>query len=288
MALWQTRFVISQLAEAADHPAIEPLVVSTEADRRLDLAISQLGGKGAFAKEVQAAVLEGRADLAVHSAKDLPSTSPPGLVIGAVLERHDPRDALVGATLAELGPGARVGTGSPRRRAQLAWLRPDLTFGEVRGNVNTRLAKLDAGQTDVLVLALAGLQRLGMAERVSEVLSPEVMLPQVAQGTLAIECREDDEVALALLARLEHAPTRRSFDAERAFLATLGGDCYLPAGAHATHLGDGRLQLEAMLASLDGHVILRHSVVGPEPATLGTEAASYLLDRAGGRELLER
>jgi hydroxymethylbilane synthase len=288
MALWQTHFVISLLAASPEHPPVEPLVVSTEADRRLDLAISQLGGKGAFAKEVQAAVLDGRADLAVHSAKDLPSVSPEGLLIAAVLARHDPRDALVGRTLAQLGPGARVGTGSPRRRAQLAWLRPDLTFAEVRGNVNTRLGKLDAGQVDALVLALAGLQRLEMTGRVAEVLPTDVMLPQVAQGTLAVECRADDPATRALLAGIEHPPTRRTFEAERSFLATLGGDCYLPAGAHATITPDGRLQIEALLASLDGHVVLRHSCMGDEPARLGAEAALYLLDRAGGRELLDR
>ena len=152
-----------------------------------------MGGKGAFAREVQAAVLDGRADLAVHSGKDLPSTSPEGLVVAAVLERHDPRDVIVGGRLAELPPGARVGTGSLRRRAQLAWLRPDLTFAEVRGNVGTRLAKLDRGDVDVLVLALAGLRRLGLeAERTTDVLDVEVMVPQVAQGTLAVECRADD------------------------------------------------------------------------------------------------
>ena len=233
MARWQTDHVIALLRDRARSEA-EPLVVSTEADRRLDLAISELGGKGAFAREVQAAVLDGRADLAVHSGKDLPSTSPDGLVVAAVLERHDPRDVVVGGRLADLPPGALVGTGSPRRRAQLAWMRPDLTFAEVRGNVGTRLAKLDRGEVDVLVLALAGLQRLGLeSERPTDVLDVGVMVPQVAQGTLAVECRADDGPTRELLATLEHAPTRRTFEAERAFLAALGGDCYLPAGAHA-------------------------------------------------------
>jgi hydroxymethylbilane synthase len=295
MARWQTEHVI-ELLRARTASAAEALVISTEADRRLDLAISQLGGKGAFAREVQAAVLDGRADLAVHSGKDLPSTSPDGLVVGAVLERHDPRDVVVGGRLAELPPGARVGTGSPRRRAQLAWMRPDLTFTEVRGNVGTRLGKLDRGEIDVLVLALAGLRRLGLdRQRPAEVLDVTVMVPQVAQGTLAVECRADDRSTRELLAALEHPPTRRTFDAERSFLAALGGDCYLPAGAHARPAtGDGprleldlALELEAMIASPDGHVVLRHRVVGDDPATLGAAAAEFLLERAGGRQLLD-
>jgi hydroxymethylbilane synthase len=298
MALWQTRYVISLLVGRDDAagaagepgvpPTVEPLVVSTEADRRLDLAIAQLGGKGAFAKEVQAAVLDGRADLAVHSAKDLPSVTPPGLVVAAVLARDDPRDALVGARLDDLPPGARLGTGSPRRRAQLAWLRPDLTFGEVRGNVNTRLARLDAGAADALVLAKSGLERLGLVGRVTEVLEPAVMLPQVAQGILAVECREDDEATRSLLAALDDPPTRRAFDAERAFLVAVGGDCYLPAGAYARELDGGVIEVEGLLASLDGHVVLRHRTRGADPAAVGGEVARFLLDDSGGRDLLDR
>jgi hydroxymethylbilane synthase len=274
-----------------DRSAVEALVVQTVADRRLDLAISQLGGKGAFAREVQAAVLDGRADLAVHSGKDLPSATPEGLVVAAVLARHDPRDCLVGARLADLSPGSLVGTGSPRRRAQLAWLRPDLCFRDVRGNVGTRLAKLDRGEVDVLVLAYAGLRRLGLAEdRPLEVLEPDVMVPQVAQGTLVVECRADDAATRDLLSSLDDPATRRTFDAERSFLAALGGDCSLPAGAFARLgvAGDGAgISLEAMIASLDGHVVLRHRLAGDDPAALGAEAASFLLDRAGGRHLLE-
>jgi len=295
MARWQTDHVIALLRDRARSEA-EALVVSTEADRRLDLAISDLGGKGAFAREVQAAVFDGRADVAVHSGKDLPSTSPEGLVVAAVLERHDPRDVVVGGRLADLPPGALVGTGSPRRRAQLAWMRPDLTFAEVRGNVGTRLGKLDRGEVDVLVLALAGLQRLGLdGERPADVLDVGVMVPQVAQGTLAVECRADDGPTRELLAALEHAPTRRTFEAERAFLAALGGDCYLPAGAHARPVaadggreaGGSELELEAMIASPDGHVVLRHRVRGEDPPALGAAAAAFLLDEAGGRQLLD-
>jgi hydroxymethylbilane synthase len=189
--------------------------------------------------------------------------------------------------MADLLPGALVGTGSPRRRAQLSWLRPDLTFAEVRGNVGTRLAKLDRGDVDVLVLALAGLRRLGLdGDRPAEVLEPDVMVPQVAQGTLAVECRADDGPTRALLAPLDHAPTRRTFEAERSFLAALGGDCYLPAGAYA-RLDDDAVAMEALIASPDGHVVLRHRVRGTEPGALGAEAAAFLLERAGGRRLLE-
>jgi len=291
MARWQTDHVIGCLAGRHGQRVVEALVVSTEADRRLDLAIAELGGKGAFAKEVQMAVLDGRADMAIHSAKDLPSTTPPGLVVAAVLERHDPRDALVGCRLGELPPGARVGTGSPRRRAQLAWLRPDLTFAEVRGNVGTRLGRLDEGRVDALVLAVSGLRRLGLGDRVAEVLEPSVMLPQVAQGTLCVECREDDVSTRTLLAGLDDAATRSAFEAERSFLVALGGDCYLPAGALATPAREGHVdlvELEGMIASLDGHVVLRHRAQGPDPSALGPELAADLLDRSGGRELLER
>src|SRR5207244_454712 len=183
---------------------------------------------------VQAAVLDGRADVAVHSAKDLPPGSADGLVIAAIPERDDSRDALVGSTLEGLPVGARVGTGSVRRRAQLAGLRPDLTFASLRGNIDTRLAKADA--FGAIVMAAAALERLGRRPAVAEVLDPSVLLPQVAQGALAVECREDDGETRAALAAIEHEPSRRAVDAERAFLAELGGGCDLPVGAYATPL----------------------------------------------------
>ncbi len=287
MALWQTRFVAAQLASSGLGVALEEVVVKTEGDRRLDLPIAELGGKGVFAKEVQAAVLDGRADIAVHSGKDLPSTTPEGLVVAAVLERHDPRDALVGCALADLAPGARVATGSPRRRSQLAWLRPDLTFIEIRGNVGTRLSR--AGEVDALVLAAAGLDRLGLSERIAERLEPSVMLPQVAQGTLVVECRAGDLATLAAVAAIDHAPTRRGFDAERGFLVELGGDCNLPAGAFATLVGEGlecEIVLVAMLASLNGQTLLRTTRRGTDPSALGRDAARELMDEVGGAELL--
>jgi hydroxymethylbilane synthase len=263
------------------HTGADLVVVETTGDRRLDVAIHDLGGQGVFVKEVQAAVLDGRADLAVHSAKDLPSTPTPGLVIAAVPERGDPRDALVGCPLAELRPGARVATGSVRRRSQLAALRPDLTFEGLRGNVGTRVARAGTAGVDAVVVAAAALVRLGIADRAAEVLSVELLLPQVAQGALAVECRADDDEALERLAALEHGPSRWAVDAERAFLAALGSGCDLPVGAHAT---DGRLT--GLLCSLDGRILLRHTLSGTEPGPLGRAMADHLVRGAGGAALL--
>lgn len=279
LAVWQANHVASLLDERC-----ELVRVDTVGDRRQDVAIWEMGGKGVFVKEVQAAVLDGRADLAVHSGKDLPSGTVDGLVLAAVPERGDARDALVGCRLDELPVGGRVATGSVRRRAQLADLRTDLTFAGLRGNIATRLAK--AGGFDAIVVAAVALERLGLADRIAEVLEPSVLLPQVAQGALALECRADDDEARAALAAIEHEPSRRAVDAERGFLAELGGDCSLPAGAHATVGGDGSIVLDALLASPDGHVVLRHRVTGDEPEGLGRAAARYLLEN-GGAALLD-
>jgi hydroxymethylbilane synthase len=264
---------------------VETVVVETTGDRRTDVPIAQIGGRGVFVKEVQAAVLDGRADFAVHSAKDLQSTPTDGLVIGAVPERDDPRDALVGSTLDGLAPGAQVATGSVRRRAQLAWRRPDLTFAELRGNIGTRLDK--ASDYAAIVVAFAALRRLGRADAATEVLEPSVMVPQVAQGALAVECRAGDAATLAQLQAIEHVPSRQAVDAERSFLAELGGGCDLPVGAHATVDGGGVIWLTALLASLDGRIVLRHDASGDDPVAVGRDAALYLLDKAGGRALLD-
>jgi hydroxymethylbilane synthase len=257
---------------------VELVVVDTEGDRRLDVPIAELGGKGVFAKEVQAAVLDGRADLAVHSAKDLPAVTLAGLVLAAVPERGEPRDALVGSTLAGLPAAATVATGSRRRRVQLAEPRPDLRFAELRGNMRTRLAK--AGGFDAIVVAAVALQRLGLGEHLAEVLSADAMVPQVGQGALAAECRAGDDATLARLAAIEHGPSRRRVDAERAFLAELGGDCELPAGAHATIVSGDGLHLAAVLAD-DAGTVHRHAAEGDDPTALGTEVARHLRDRAG-------
>jgi hydroxymethylbilane synthase len=279
LARAQTDLVIELLGVDA-----EPVVVDTVGDRRTDVPIWELGGRGVFAKEVQAAVLDGRADFAVHSAKDLPSTTPDGLTIAAVPERADARDALVGQRFDSLPPGARIGTGSVRRRAQLAWLRPDLTFAGLRGNMDTRLSK--AGDFAAIVVATAALDRLGRTPEITDVLPPGLLVPQVGQGALAVECRAGDGATLEALASIEHAPSRRAVDAERAWLAEVGGGCDLPVGAHATLDREGRLTLTAMVGTSDGRVMLRDSDAGDDPVALGRRLARHLLDDAGGSSLL--
>lgn len=277
LAIWQTEHVIDRLRAVDPEVIVDVVLVDTHGDRRLDVPIWELGGKGVFAKEVQATVLDGEADLAVHSAKDLPSTSVPGLVLAAVPERGDPRDALVGSTLAALPDGAEVATGSLRRQVELQRHRPDLRFVSLRGNMQTRLAK--AADHHAVVVAATALDRLGLADQIAERLSTDTMLPQVAQGALAVECREGDDELRALLARIEHGPTRRCVDAERAFLEELGGDCSLPAAAHAVLQGD-ELHIRGFLASPDGQVMHRHEVSGADPS-LGAEVARHLLERGG-------
>ena len=282
LALWQTRHVASLLAPSGIE--IEEVVVSTSGDRRQDIPIHEMGGKGVFVKEVQAAVLDGRADIAVHSMKDLPSGTPDGLVLGAVPARADARDVLIGARLADLAEGAVVASGSVRRRAQLAALRPDLRFEELRGNIATRLDK--AASFDAIVMAAAALDRLGEAPEVVDRLPVETMLPQVGQGALAIECRVDDEATRTALAGIEDAEARILTDAERAFLAELGGDCDLPAGAHAIREG-GEIRLRSLLAAPDGSTVLHDDRAGADPEPLGRGAARALLDN-GGLALLGR
>lgn len=277
LARWQTAHIAGLLRAVDPSVEVEVVVVETFGDRRQDLPISSMGGKGVFAKEVQAAVLDGRADLAVHSAKDLPSVGPDGLVLAAIPERGDPRDALVGSTLSGLPRGATVATGSNRRRVQLAEHRPDLRFAQLRGNMATRLAKATA--FDAIVVAAVALERLGLSDHIAEVLEPGVLLPQVGQGALAVECRNDDTVTADLLAAIEHGPSRRRVDAERAFLVELGGDCDLPAGAFAVEQSaGGALRLDALLASPDHATVWRRSAEGSDPAALGTAVARSLLE----------
>lgn len=281
LALWQTRHVARLLGRP-----IEEVVVSTVGDRNTDVPIHTMGGKGVFVKEVQAAVLDGRADFAVHSGKDLPAITPDGLSLVAVPARADARDALVGSTWDALPVGARVATGSVRRRAQLAWHRPDLVFFELRGNIQTRLEKLDSAGFDAIVMAAAAIDRLELdLTPTVDRLDPAVMVPQVAQGALAIECRSDDAAAIAALAAIEDPLTRRVVDAERAFLHELGGDCDLPAGAHAVLVGD-EIELVGMLSSLDGRVLIRERRRSADADGLGRGVARHLLDDAGGTELL--
>ncbi|MFN8050183.1 MAG: hydroxymethylbilane synthase [Acidimicrobiales bacterium] len=272
LALWQANHVAAALRSADPGVEVELVIISTEGDRRTDVPLAMIGGKGVFVKEVQAAVLDGRADIAVHSAKDLPAITPDGLVIAAVPERADARDALVGARLAELPAGGVVATGSPRRRAQLADLRPDLRFEELRGNIDTRLAK--AAGFSAIVMAAAALDRLDRHPDVVDLLDVDLMVPQVGQGALAVECRSDDADTISALALLDDAATRRAVTAERSFLERLGGDCDLPAGAHATLGPSGVITLRGVLG--DGPMS-RFTSTGDDPGALGVAVAEELL-----------
>ena len=281
LALWQARWVAAQLS-AAGHPCrIE--IVKTTGDKITDVPLAKVGTKGLFTKEIEEALLDGRADLAVHSLKDLPTELPEGLVLAAVPEREDPRDAVVGRKLADLPPGARVGTSSLRRAAQLRQLRPDLQVESVRGNLDTRLRKLDEGQYDAILLAAAGLKRLGWGDRIAEILPPEQMCPAVGQGALAIETRAGfEKVAL-----LDHAETHTAVMAERAVLAALGGGCQVPIGAYAT-VSEGHIRLLAIVAAPDGSRVIRAEADGEaaDAADIGARLAADLLQR-GAREILE-
>jgi hydroxymethylbilane synthase len=238
-----------------------------------------VGGKGAFLKEIEEALLAREVDLAVHSLKDVPTSLPAGLHLCAFLERADPRDALISRTgvgLEALPSGARVGTTSLRRQAQLRARRPDLQIHDLRGNVDTRLRRLQAGDFDAILLAMAGLTRLGRAAEVSEALAPEVLLPAPGQGAIALECRLDDATTAAAAAALHHVPTAAAVQAERAFLAALGGGCNVPLGAFAEPHAEG-LRLRALVAREDGSAVLRSERVGPEPVALGQALAQELL-----------
>ena len=276
LALWQARWVARKLEELGQACRIE--IVRTTGDKITDAPLAKVGGKGLFTKEIEEALLEGRVDLAVHSLKDLPTAVPRGLCLAAVPERGDPRDAVVGRRLAELPAGARVGTSSLRRAAQLRALRPDLGVEPVRGNLDTRLRKLSEGQYDALVLAAAGLERMGWQERVAEYLPLEVMCPAVGQGALAIETREDSGEAQRWCARLDHAETRACVTAERALLAALGGGCQVPIAGYAWMEG-GRLRLLGVVASPDGGNLVRREISGAptEARELGEELARQLL-----------
>jgi hydroxymethylbilane synthase len=290
LALWQAEHVAALLRRA--HPALEIELVPmlTQGDRILDRSLAAIGGKGLFIKELEVALEERRADIAVHSMKDLPGDLPGGLGIAAVLERADARDALLtpAGGLGALRRGARVGTSSLRRQAQLLAVRPDINIETLRGNVDTRLRRLDDGEMDAIVLACAGLIRLGLESRITERLDPNICLPAVAQGVIGIECRNDDARTRSLLGVLDHPATRVAMDAERAFAHRLGGSCQSPIAAHARRDGS-RLLLEGLVAEPDGTRLLRDTLSGSidAPADLGRRLAEKIL-AAGAGALLER
>lgn len=290
LALWQAEHVAARLAAAHAGLVISLVPIVTEGDRIQDRSLAAAGGKGLFIKELENAMQAGEADIAVHSMKDMPSELSSGFVIGAALERGDPRDAFVSArhdSLSDLPRGARVGTSSLRRQCQLLHARPDIEIVVLRGNVETRLRKLDAGECDATVLAAAGLERLGLEARVRAHLATRQMLPAVGQGVIGIECAAGQDGILALMRPLEHAASRTALEAERAFSARLGGSCQSPIAAHAT-LDGGTLYLRGLVGSPDGRTIFADDISGPaiDAVGLGTVLASRLLD-TGAEELLK-
>jgi hydroxymethylbilane synthase len=298
LALWQAEHVSALLRAAHPELEIELVPLLTQGDRIQDRTLAAIGGKGLFIKELEVALEELRADIAVHSMKDVPADLPEGLIIGAVLKRADPRDALVTtsgiARLEDLPHGAVVGTSSLRRQAQIRALRPDLDIESLRGNVDTRLRKLDTGQEtggkrmDAMVLACAGLIRLGQESRITARLDPKVCLPAVTQGVIGIECRQSDSRTVDFLRALEDPATRKVMDAERAFAARLGGSCQSPIAAYA-ELDADRITLRGLVAEPDGSRLLRDTASGSaeNPAALGRQLAERIL-AAGAGPLLER
>ena len=291
LALWQAEYIAAEIEKQYPTVRVELRRMTTKGDRILDAPLAKIGGKGLFTKELEQSMLTGAIDLAVHSLKDMPTEVPDGLVIGAVTERLDAGDAFVSVryrSMEELPQGAKVGTSSLRRRAQLLAVRPDLKIHDLRGNVNTRLAKLDAGEFDAIVLAAAGLKRLGLGDRIRTTLPRSMILPAVGQGALAIECRADDMRILELIDFLRDPQMTAAATAERAFLRRVEGGCQIPVGVYAEVGASNVLHVEAMIASVDGMRVCRSRSRGtPETAEkIGIALAEELLD-VGGREILK-
>lgn len=291
LALWQAEYVRARLIE--NHPGlhVDLVKITTEGDRILDRSLALVGGKGLFIKELEQALLERRVDLAVHSTKDVTVTLPAGLHLAAVCEREDPRDALISNTyshLEELPDQARVGTASLRRQCQLRAAYPRLVITTLRGNVNTRLAKLDAGEFDAIILAAAGLKRLRLAQRIRSLLDPTESLPAVGQGAVCIECRVGDSDTNALLAPLNHVPTQLCIEAERAMNGHLEGGCQVPIGGYAV-IENGVMHMRGLVGEPDGSRIIRAEVRGPalEATTLGTQLAHELMVQ-GAKTILDK
>jgi len=290
LALWQAEHIRARLEAMHADLTVELVTFVTQGDKILDTPLAKIGGKGLFVKELEAALMDGRADLAVHSMKDVPMALPEGLSLAVICEREDPLDAFVSnhyASFADLPQGAKVGTSSLRRKCQILKARPDLEIIDLRGNVGTRLSKLDDGKYDAIILASAGLKRLGLAERIRHTIQPAVSLPAVGQGALGLECRSQDQAVLDLILPLMHAETNMCVRAERAFNAYLEGGCQVPIAGYAT-LQNGQLQIEGRVGSVDGKTILKAVQYGvPEQAEmLGEELAKALLAQGAG-ELLK-
>ena len=289
LAKWQAEYVRKQMFQAAGVEG-EIVIIKTSGDKLQQSALTQIGGKGIFIKELEDALLQESIDIAVHSVKDIPTEMQRGLSFPAICRRDDVRDCLVsnnGATLANLRQGARVGTGSLRRQAQLRHIRPDLDVRDLRGNVDTRLRKVESGEYDAVILAKAGLDRLGCNHRISEVLSPDVCMPAVGQGAIGVECRADDAQASEVLEKLDHAETRTAIIAERTLLSVLQGGCQVPLGAWA-RIERGELVLDACVCSIDGAQYVKQRATAPpdQARSLGERMAQLLID-AGARDILE-
>ncbi len=289
LALWQAEHVRDRLQGLHPGLEVELIGMKTRGDKILDTPLAKIGGKGLFVKELEQGMLEGRADIAVHSMKDVPVGFPEGLELAVIMAGEDPRDAFVSTrygSIDELPQGAHLGTASLRRQAQLLARRPDLRIGALRGNVNTRLRKLDEGEYDAILLACAGLKRLGMGDRITRALSPEESLPAIGQGAIGIECRSGDETVLDLIRPLNDAATAVRVSAERALNETLSGGCQVPIGGHAVLDGDA-IWLRGLVGRPDGSEIVRGEVRGPQAqaAALGAALGEELLQR-GAREIL--
>ena len=289
LALWQSNHIAALLREK--YPEFEVVLkkIVTKGDRILDVPLAQIGGKGLFTKEIETELADGTIDLAVHSLKDMPTVLPEGLCLTAITERANVGDAFVSnkyASFEELPLGAVIGTSSLRRKAQLLAARPDLQIMDLRGNVDTRLRKLDEGLYDAIILAAAGLERLGHGDRITALIPPEVCLPAVGQGALAIEARTADDEVRSMLEFLNDLPTKQSTDAERAFLGLLEGGCQVPIGVHADVAGE-QIKIEAIIAALDGSTVLRDTITGKaeDAVALGQQLGKKML-AAGGQEIL--
>ncbi|MCE7793471.1 hydroxymethylbilane synthase [Salipaludibacillus sp. CUR1] len=291
LAMTQTRWVIEQLEKFNLPYEFEIKEIVTKGDKILDVTLSKVGGKGLFVKEIEQAMYDGEIDMAVHSMKDLPSEMAEGMVIGAVPERVDPRDAFIsnsGQTLMELPAGSIVGTSSLRRSAQVLAKRPDLKIQWIRGNIDTRLRKCREEEFDAIILAAAGLQRVGWTDEiVTEFLDPEISLPAVGQGALGIECREEDKDLLQLLDRINHPDTAKTVSAERAFLHTVEGGCQVPIAGYATLNDDRQVTLTALVASPDGKKVFKETITGNDPVAIGKQAAEKMLNE-GAKEVLDQ
>jgi len=291
LAMTQTNWVIDQLKKIGAPFTFELKEIVTKGDEILNVTLSKVGGKGLFVKEIEQAMLNKEIDIAVHSMKDMPAVLPDGLVIGTIPEREDPRDVLISKenrSLRDLPAGAIVGTSSLRRKAQILNIRPDLEIKWIRGNIDTRLKKLETEEYDAIILAAAGLSRMGwQAEVVSEYLEPSDCIPAVGQGALAIECRKDDEEILQWLAKLNCPKTNRAVQAERAFLNKIGGSCQVPVGGYAVINDEDDVVLNAFVASGNGKTIFKETVVGKDAVAVGEKAGERLMERGAGKLINE-